>query len=95
MAEDIVDTLGLDNTNELNLIVSYILKHTPDHSIVFLTGVGKCFPIMRSHNILNNLHQVFDTVPIILFFPGQYDGQELQLFGTVKDSNYYRAFRLV
>ena len=95
MAEDIVDTLGLDNTNELNLIVSYILKHTPDHSIVFLTGVGKCFPIMRSHNILNNLHQVFDTVPIILFFPGQYDGQELQLFGTVNDSNYYRAFRLV
>jgi len=95
MAEDIADTLGLDNTNELNLIVSHILKHTPDHSIVLLTGVGKCFPILRSHNILNNLHQVLDTVPVVLFFPGQYNGQELQLFGTVKDNNYYRAFRLV
>jgi hypothetical protein len=95
MAGDISDALGLDNTNELNLIVTHILENTPEHSIVFLTGVGKCFPIIRSHNILNNLHQVLDTVPVILFFPGKYNGQELQLFGTVKDNNYYRAFKLV
>lgn len=95
MAKDIVETLGLDNTNELNLIVKYILDNTPEKSIVFLTGVGKCFPIIRSHNILNNLHQVLDEVPVILFFPGQYNGQELNLFGTVKDNNYYRAFPLV
>lgn len=95
MAENIADALGLDYTNELNLIVTHILNHTPEGSIVFLTGVGKCFPIIRSHNILNNLHQVLDTVPVILFFPGKYNGQELQLFGTVKDNNYYRAFPLV
>jgi hypothetical protein len=30
-----------------------------------------------------------------MFFPGEYSGQELRLFGTIKDDNYYRAFRLV
>lgn len=95
LAQSIAETFGLDNTNELNLIATHIVENTPENSIVFLTGVGKCFPIIRSHNILNNLHQVFDTVPVILFYPGYYNGQELQLFGTIKDNNYYRAFPLV
>ncbi|WP_033827165.1 DUF1788 domain-containing protein [Bacillus andreraoultii] len=66
-----------------------------DHHVVFLTGVGKVYPFVRSHNILNNLQEVLDKTPVIMFFPGQYDGQSLQLFGKLKDDNYYRAFRLV
>jgi hypothetical protein len=27
----------------------------------------------------------------VMFFPGEYSGQDLQLFGTIKDDNYYRA----
>ena len=64
-------------------------------SVVFLTGVGKCHPIIASHNILNNLHQVLDSVPVVLFYPGEYSGQDLKLFGTMDSHNYYRAFRLV
>lgn len=95
MAESIVETLGLDETNELNLIISRIIENTPDEgAVVFLTGIGKCYPIIRSHNILNNLHQVLDKVPVVLFFPGKYSGHDLQIFGSVKDGNYYRAFRL-
>lgn len=94
MAEAMVETLGLDETNELNLIISRIINEDLDDSVVFLTGVGKCFPIVRSHNILNNLHQVLDKVPVILFFPGQYSGQDLQLFNSLDSNNYYRAFRL-
>ena len=30
-----------------------------------------------------------------MFYPGKYDGQELVLFGEIKDDNYYRAFKLV
>jgi hypothetical protein len=62
---------------------------------VFITGVGKCYPFVRSHNVLNNLHQVLDSVPVVMFFPGKYSGQDLRLFGTIKDDNYYRAFKLV
>ena len=82
------------NDNE-SLIVKYIQENTPQHAVVFLIGVGKCYPLLRSHKVLNNLHQAIDRVPVVMFYPGKYDGQELVLFGTIKDDNYYRAFRLV
>ena len=77
-----------------SLIVSHIKENAPGNGIIFITGIGKCYPILRSHTILNNLHQVIDHVPVVLFFPGKYDGQELVLFGEIKDDNYYRAFKL-
>ncbi|MDD4493585.1 MAG: DUF1788 domain-containing protein [Eubacteriales bacterium] len=78
-----------------SLIVNYIKDNTPKNSVVFITGIGKCFPILRSHSVLNNLHQVIDNVPVVMFYPGKYDGQELVLFSEIKDDNYYRAFKLV
>ena len=63
--------------------------------LIFITGVGASWPIMRSHTILNNLHPVLDRTPVVMFFPGSYDGQELRLFDTLKDDNYYRAFSLI
>ncbi len=76
-------------------IVNYIKENTPDDAIVFLTGIGKCYPILRSHKVLNTLHQAFVKVPVVLFFPGVYTEQELILFNEIKDDNYYRAFKLV
>ena len=78
-----------------SLIVNYIRERTPEKAIVFLIGIGKCYPLLRSHTVLNNLHQVIDNVPVVMFYPGKYDGQELILFGEIKDDNYYRAFKLV
>jgi len=95
MADNLVETLGLDETNELNLIITKIMQTDLADSVVFLTGVGKCHPIIASHNILNNLHQVLDTVPVLMFYPGEYSGQDLKLFGTMDTHNYYRAFKLV
>lgn len=77
------------------MIVKYIKEHTPDKAIVFITGIGKCYPIIRAHTVLNNLNLVIDKVPVVLFYPGKYDGQELILFNEIKDDNYYRAFKLV
>ena len=82
-------------TNDDNLIVNHILNNTPKNAVVFLTGVGKVFPFVRSHNILNNLHQVMDSVPVVMFYPGTWNGQSLSLFGTITDGNYYRAFPLI
>jgi hypothetical protein len=76
------------------LIVQYIRERTPEGAVVFLTGVGKCYPILRAHKVLNHLHQAMDDVPVIMFYPGKYDGQALMLFSKIKDDNYYRAFRL-
>ena len=66
-----------------------------NEDLIFITGVGASWPIMRSHTILNNLHPVLDRTPVVMFFPGSYDGQELRLFDTFKDDNYYRAFPLI
>ena len=92
-------TKAVTNAMKINdndsLIVQYIKEHTPENAIVFLTGIGKCYPILRSHKVLNNLHQAFVRCPVVMFFPGTYNEQELILFNEIKDDNYYRAFRLV
>lgn len=86
-------TLRLTLPNDL--IVDYIKSRVDKDDIVFLTGVGKVWPIIRSHTVLNTLHSVIDDVPLIMFFPGIYDGLELKLFDEIKDDNYYRAFKLI
>ena len=66
--------------------------------IVLLTGVGKAFPIIRSHTILNNLHSIFRRNPVVMMYPGRYElktAQTLRLFERLEDDNYYRAFPLV
>ena len=88
-------TKMLKLTGDDNLIVNHILNNTPKNAVVFLTGVGKVFPFVRSHNVLNNLHQVLDSVPVVMFYPGTWNGQSLSLFGTIADGNYYRAFPLI
>ena len=82
-------------TSADSLIVKHIKENTPEKAIVFLVGIGKCYPILRSHTVLNILHEVIDHVPVVMFYPGKYDGQTLMLFSEIKDDNYYRAFKLV
>jgi hypothetical protein len=67
--------------------------------LVFLTGVGAVYPFLRSHTILNSLQSVVNRVPVVLFFPGEYDhsperGSTLKLFGRLRGDTYYRAFNL-
>ena len=94
--DKIVKSIGnlLMINEEKSLIVKHIEDNTPENAVVLLTGIGKCYPILRSHKVLNNLHQKIDRVPVVMFYPGKYDGQELILFNIIKDDNYYRAFRL-
>ncbi len=75
--------------------IKIIREKIEGYNLVFITGAGKVWPLLRSHSILNNLHHVLDKVPVIMFFPGRYDKTELQLFGKFKDDNYYRAFKLI
>ena len=67
-------------------------------SIVLITGVGKAFPIIRSHTILNNLQSIFRCNPVVMMYPGRYEiknAMTLRLFERLDDDNYYRAFPLV
>ena len=66
-----------------------------EQDLVIVSGVGSVWPLVRSHNLLNNLQTVMGQTPLVMFYPGRYDGQALRLFGKIKSNNYYRAFKLV
>lgn len=86
---------AMTNFAKPEIFLQKIKEQMQDHNVVLITGVGKVYPFVRSHNILNNLQEVLDKIPVIMFFPGKYDGLSLRLFDRFKDDNYYRAFRLV
>ena len=63
--------------------------------VMLISGVGKVYPFMRSHNILNNIQHIFSDIPVVMLYPGDYNGQDLTLFSEFHDGNYYRAFDLL
>ncbi|MET4791656.1 hypothetical protein ABIF64_003834 [Bradyrhizobium japonicum] len=65
------------------------------HDLIIAAGAGLVWPLLRTHSLLNNLQPVMGNTPLLLFYPGRYDGQSLRLFGKLKNNNYYRAFKLV
>jgi hypothetical protein len=66
-----------------------------ERDLIFISGIGSVWPLMRGHDLLNNLHALLGHKPVVLFYPGTYDGQTLSLFGRVPSNNYYRAFKLI
>lgn len=85
----------LKMTDSENLFVKYMEKHLESqNSVIFLTGIGEIFPLIRAHKILNTMHQIISSVPVILFYPGEYNSLSLSMFGETKEDNYYRAFQI-
>lgn len=66
-----------------------------EQDLVIMTGIGNVYPLLRTHRLINCLHPLMQDTPLVVFYPGKYSGQTLNLFGELKDENYYRAFRLV
>jgi hypothetical protein len=88
---------ALQSVMDINEVFMPKIKTLIDSSkanIYFVTGVGTCYPFIRSHNVLNNLQNIAKEAPTVMFFPGRYTGQSLELFGMLKDDNYYRAFNI-
>ena len=61
--------------------------------VVILSGVGKIFPFMRVHALLEALQPLLTSVPMLVFYPGEYTGDQLRLFNILKPNNYYRPFK--
>ena len=87
----------LQNMLKMDLLNEEVISklNQEDYNLVFLTGVGNVWPLIRSHKILNNLQKIMKNVPLIVFYPGKYNKSDLSLFNKFKDTNYYRAFRLI
>lgn len=66
-----------------------------DHDLILISGVGSVYPLLRAHSLLNNVQSVSGSTPIVLFYPGRYDGKAFRLFSqSTLSNNYYRAFRI-
>lgn len=63
--------------------------------LLIVKGVGAVYPMLRTHTLLSALHPHMRDTPLLLLYPGRYDGQSLRLFSRLTDDNYYRAFSLV
>lgn len=73
------------------------MKYEPHNhgDILLINGVGKVYPFMRSHKILDNIQHVFSDIPVLMLYPGEFNGQDLNLFEKFLDGHYYRAFNLL
>lgn len=91
---------SLQITENRNAMVQYIAERIPDeqHAVVFLTGIGKCFPLLQGPEVFNqilyNMPEKYNNTPMILFYPGTYTEQELIIFNELTEDNYYRAYRI-
>lgn len=86
----------LDPEKHIAPAIKKRLDSQPGYDILFLTGIGKVFPFIRTHTVLNNLQTVASRRPMLVFFPGEYRqsatlGSALVLFGELADDQYYRA----
>lgn len=69
--------------------------HIKGQDVLFMTGIGKIHPFMRAHKMLDSMQHLFEDIPIVMFYPGSFNGQTLILFNEFLDGNYYRAFNLL
>lgn len=63
--------------------------------VLLLTGVGDVFPFMRIHKLLEALQPRVGNVPILVLYPGDFDGRHVSLFEKLPPNPYYRAFNVI
>lgn len=68
--------------------------HEPGN-VLLITGVGEAFPFIRVHSLLDAMQPHFSDVPILVMYPGSFDGRCVKLFDKLKPNPYYRAFNVI
>ena len=59
-------------------------EHKPaEHDLLLISGVGSVWPMLRAHSLLNRLHTIIENTPLVMFYPGSFDGKTLRLFGQI------------
>lgn len=84
---------------EKKIAPEFVAAARPDrHDLVLVSGVGSVWPLLRTHQLLSKLQAQMGRTPLVMFYPGRYDGKYLRLFGKLQNVDhdpYYRAFKLV
>ena len=64
---------------------------------VFLYGIGNMYPYLRTSTLLNKYEEFNESFryKIILFYPGEQEGNSFRLFSKLEDHHTYRAIVLM
>lgn len=85
---------AMQPTLEESELTSLIEERAEDAELIFITGVGNVYPLLRSHDVLSKLAEKKVHKPLIVFYPGRFNGLDFSLFNVFKNDNYYRAIRI-
>lgn len=95
-------TTEANSDNFIHYISQQIEEHMTQNDglnkpYVFVHGIGKMFPYLRTNVFLTRYEKYNDTsrYKIILFYPGHQEGNSFSLFDSLDDSHTYRATLLV
>ncbi len=89
----------LDQMQRMANNVAFIGKmqykpHLPG-DVILITGVGEAFPFIRVHALLDAMQPHFSDLPILVMYPGTFDGRCVKLFDRLTPNQYYRAFNVI
>ena len=86
----------LGKTCDADTFAKEIIKEfDSDKDLLMVVGIGKVFPFMRVHALLSALQNYLNDKPIVVFYPGTFDGHYVKLFNMLKPNEYYRAFNMI
>ncbi len=94
-SEALLDRIQMRNVPEDYVAAMDWEPHELGRDVLLITGVGQVYPFMRAHQVLSAVQPVISNVPVVMLYPGSYNGQSIELFNKFLDDNYYRAFSLL
>lgn len=63
-----------------------------EYQVVLIYAIGSVHPIFAASSLISNFQSQIVHVPVVFFYPGEYDQTGMMLFGKLQRENYYRAF---
>ena len=81
-----------------NRIVNHVnIQDKYRRPYVFVHGIGSMYPYLRTNELLAKYEEYNDTsrYKILVFYPGEREGNSFKLFGVLHDNHTYRATLLV
>lgn len=93
---NLIGEQGKQGPAGIKSIVQY-MHYEPQQigDVVIITGVGEAFPFIRVHALLDAMQPFFPRVPIMVMYPGTFDGRYVTLFNKLTPNPYYRAFNVI
>jgi hypothetical protein len=88
----------INEGNFYNKFTNKVKKHFGENNekkvYLVLHGFGTAYPYLRVSDFLKNTEQFIKEFKVIVFYPGNFNNNNYNMFGLLNDDNLYRANHL-